>query len=150
MIPLDIPATPTPGVQRVIHFTVRGGSFGFRRPSRADEAEIARRTSAALINDTHNRLDGFNVQADAQLEVCLRPRVTRMGEEINLGETAPAHWLEPITDGLGKVIGQRVSFANVMIDEYNEVVKVVMEALAVPNDSAPGSSTSAATGATSA
>ena len=141
--------TPTPGAQRIITFTINGGTFAFRRPSRADEAEVARRTAVAIVNDTHDRLDGLKIQFDSQLEVGLRPRVTRTGEELNLGETAPAHWLEPIVDFDKKVIGQRISFANVMLSEYNEVVEYLTKALAAdPNAGTLGSSSTTVQGQT--
>lgn len=132
----------TPGQDRILKVTVRGHEFGFRRPSRADLDDIARRIAAKLTPASGYAVEsdliaggiGDAVEWEARFEVCLLPRRKRDGSEIALGESAPTHWLE---DGV-------VSFANVMPEEFWEVAEAIGRVLAPPVPTAPASSTSSA------
>ena len=126
----------TPGVSRTITLKVGATVFHVRRPSRADEAAIwerysqkVARSGLSLTADFVASLDGANLIAEARFEVLLRPRRGPRGDEINLGEAAPEHWLQELTDGDGKVIGKIVSFANVDVEEFNDAAKLLAEAL---------------------
>lgn len=132
----------TPGQDRILLVTVRGHEFGYRRPSRADLDDIARRLAAKLTPASGYAVEsdliaggmGDAAEWEARFEICLVPRRKRDGSEIHLGERAPAHWLE----------GGAVSFANVMPDEFWEVATAFEKALAPPVPTSPASSSSSA------
>lgn len=105
--------------ERVVRRIIRGHEFGFRRPTRGDEAEINRRFAAKLVvtglqieTDMLNAIDGDSLLWEARLQVCLKTR--QLGQKVlDFGETAPAHWLN---DGV-------ISFDRVDADEFTEVVR---------------------------
>lgn len=138
----------TPGQDRVLRVSVRGYVFGYRRPSRADLSDIARRyalkvapvTGLPVEADTIAQMAGDALHREAELEVLLVPRRRRNNESMPLGETAPAHWLD----------GEAISFDHVDPDEFDEVVEAIRKALAeAKNAPPPGSSSSSAGGQTS-
>ncbi len=53
------------------------------------------------------------------------PRRTRSGELLSLGESAPPNWLTESAPGV-----QAVSFDNVDQDEFDDVVRYLVDALA--------------------
>lgn len=130
----------TPGVDRVVHFSVRGYQFGFRRPSRRDQAAVTRMFAARLAGVTglpleaelHNAYGGTNLLWDCRLEVGLVPQRTRTGEQLNLGETAPSHWLEATPEG-----ETVVSFTHVTPEEYDAVCAYLDEAVYKKKASSP-------------
>ena len=117
----------TPGADRIVRFRIGANTFGFRRPSRADTREIQRRFVLKLVGslgldveaDLLNRYDGRRLLAEARCEVGLRPVARADGSLVDLGETAPAHWLEDSGSGTQK--RQIVSFANVSEEELDAV-----------------------------
>jgi len=126
-------AVALPGRDRVIKLQIGGHEFGFRRPSRADVAEAFRRVAIKLQvpsgagqrmveSDLLDRLDGYDRQWEARLEIGLRPR--RNDPQLSLGETAPAHWLVEMGTA-----GTFVSFDNVDPDEFAAVVAYLDAAL---------------------
>lgn len=125
----------TPGVDRVVLFTVRGHEFGFRRPSRADLSDVARRfalkiapvTQSDIESRTIELLEGPALEWEARLEIGLAPRHARDGKSINLGERAPGHWLD----------NGAVSFANVDPEEFNEVCAFLQAAVFGAKKKAP-------------
>ena len=121
----------TPGVDRVIHFSLNGHAFGFRRPSRLDQAEVTRRFATRLAGsglaveaDLHNLYGGTDLLWDCRLEVGLVPQRTRTGHRLPLGETCPAHWLEAVGDG-----ERVVSFLHVPPEEHAAVCAYLDEHL---------------------
>lgn len=139
--------TPTPGVDRVIRFTIGAAEFGFRRPSRADMTDAYRRFVAKLASsgapDMFNHLAGDDLLWEARLEIGLVPRM-RGGQVLDLGERAPSHWLVPVLDAAGKPIGHLVEFGNVDPDEFRAVVGYLAEALKKKADAPPPSSSDSA------
>lgn len=139
----------TPGVDRVVLFSVKGCQFGFRRPSQADRGEVARRVALKVAPVT-----GLSIEADiiaangdtaigsmweweARLEVGLVPRKDRDGKLRSLGEIAPTHWLD----------GDIVSFANVDPEEFEAVCRFLAESVFAPkNDQAQATSGASANG----
>jgi len=104
----------TPGVDRVVTFTINGHSFGFRRPSRADEGDAQKRYVMKVAeSEMLAGLGGTNFFWESRLEVGLVPRRNRASQEINLGEKAPSHWFD---DGV-------LSFDQVDPEEFKAVVE---------------------------
>ncbi|MEO8602988.1 MAG: hypothetical protein ABI629_10455 [bacterium] len=140
----------TPGANRVIQL-VREGTFCFRRPSRADEAEIWRRFSrkvgaggGLLESDLLNSYDGGALLAEAQLEVLLTPRPGGTP----LGEQAPPHWYREVTVGPNQT--QRVlTFDDVLPEEFDEVARFLKEAIAPKKKPPTANSTASAPAASS-
>lgn len=153
------PSLVTPGTQRTISFSIAGHNFVFRRPSRQDQAEAAARTALRLQmggapdqqswTNWLNFLDGYRLQWEARLEIGLRPARGRSGQVLNLGERAPAHWLEDVRDVQGQVVDQVVSFAAVDPDEFDAVVAYLETALKKKDGLPTPSSGVSATGTTS-
>lgn len=124
-------AIVTPGQGRLIVFQVGANEFGFRRPSRADELEAARRaaykvsnvafavTAAAKIAEAElvRQFDPGSAKWDAILEVGLRPRKDPDGKPISIGERCPDHWKD----------GDSLNFDNVDPDEYADVIEKIDE-----------------------
>lgn len=114
---------PTPGRQRVYHFTVNGKNFGFRRPSRADERDVTRlyATKTTGIFGTESErttieaVDGERLRWEAYFEVCLIPRNGK-----DLGEFVPPDWMVA-----GAPTGMRVMFDDVDPEEFDAVVAAV-------------------------
>ena len=115
-----------PGENRVVKFKVGAGVFACRRPSRADTHAINDRFVSKLIgffglqaeSELRNSYDGRRRLAEARCEVCLRPAVRPYGRIVDLGETAPAHWLDDAPQGPQP---QGISFANVSDEELDAV-----------------------------
>lgn len=141
------PLLITPGTGRLITVQIGGHTFAYRRPSRQDQAEAAARTALRLQmagapdqqswTNWLNFLDGYRLQWETRLEIGLRPARNRSGQPVNLGERAPAHWLETMGDDAV------VSFAQVDPDEFDAVVAYLEAALkkkdAPPTPSSTGS-----------
>ena len=153
MSPEQQTVTPTPGVDRLIRFAVGGHTFAFRRPSRADVRDawalFVRLLAAGGETNTLNYFDGGALHWEARLEIGLRPRV-RGAETLNLGEEAPAHWLRPIVDAAGKVVGHAIDFTNVDVHEFETVTAYLADELKKKAPSAPATSTATAPDPTSA
>lgn len=122
-------ATDIPGTARTVAFDVAGGHFVYRLPSRADLAETQRRfaakvspTGIAAESDILLAYDGNPLLWEARLEVGLVPYVRRDGTPATLGEDAPAHWFEQLPPRDGQTPERRISFANVMPEEFDVVV----------------------------
>lgn len=107
----------TPDRDRIITFTINGGTFRYRRPSRSDTAEVTRRFVSKLgkakdikESDILSIYDGTQLLWECRFEVGFSPRVIS-GKEISLGEKAPDHWY---LDG-------EVSFHDVEDSEFDDV-----------------------------
>lgn len=159
--PTPQPSSPTPGVDRIVSFFVRGSEFRVRRPSRGDNAEILRRYTAKLMRacpalgdfataevakEALTSLDGGSLLSEARLEVLLLPRVGTATDE-----HPPAHWLHEIRDPDQRVIARSVIFDQVDPEEFDEVALFVDQLLAPQKKSGESKdgSTGSATGTTS-
>ena len=126
-----------PGVSRVVTVTVNGRQFGYRRPSRGDEAEHRRMfalklsmagfANAATILD---QLDGNPLEWECRLAIGLLPPIINGAEAASRGECAPDDWIEVLkTDDKGNVLARRISFENVDPDEFVAVIRAIDEQL---------------------
>lgn len=112
---------------RVVRVVVGGKAVAFRRPSRADQAAVVRAfarkvapsTGAAVEGDTLVALDRESLWWEARLEVGLVPAKNSAGDVVDLGESAPAHWL----------IDAAISFAEVELAEFHAVCEAIAAAL---------------------
>lgn len=151
-------AGTTPGRDRVVFVQVGGHQFGYRKPTRADVAEAHRKLTAKLTAtavlpgapeaDILNNMNGKSFQWEARLEIGLLPR-RRGNEVINLGESAPEHWLWIERDADGKELRRQVSFDEVDPAEFDAVVAALEQALAGNASSPLAPSTPGANGGNS-
>lgn len=126
-----------PGSNRVITVTVNGSTFGYRRPSRADDAEVKRRLAiklsmAGLMNASNilDQMDGGGLEWEARFEIGLLPPMRDGREQESRGETAPAHWIKVTrTDEKGNPLERMVSFDEVPPEEFAEVASTIKKIL---------------------